>query len=82
MWHVVMLNDDYTPMDFVVALIQKVFHHPVEKATEIMLEVHRKGKGICGTYTLEVAEMKATQCIDVARRSEYPLLVGVERAPS
>jgi ATP-dependent Clp protease adaptor protein ClpS len=80
MWHCVMLNDDYTPMEFVVGLLQKVFHHTLEGATAIMLEVHTKGRGIAGTYTYEVAETKRGECLRYAEQSQYPLKVELAEA--
>ena len=77
---VVMLNDDFTPMEFVVQLLKDVFRKPHEDAINIMLEVHRKGAGVCGVYTRDVAETKADAAVNVARSNEYPLQCLVERA--
>lgn len=78
LWHVVLLNDDFTPMAFVVALVMRVFHHPQDEAERIMMEVHQKGRGIAGTYTHEVAETKAYECITISRSHEYPLMAIIE----
>jgi ATP-dependent Clp protease adaptor protein ClpS len=80
MYHVVLLNDDFTPMDFVVFILQKIFHKSLQDANLIMLEVHKKGKGIAGTYTYEVAEMKAIETLEAAKREQHPLQAVVERA--
>src|SRR5476651_2410623 len=73
MYKVLMLNDDYTPMEFVVDVLQHIFQKNREEATEIMLHVHQKGVGICGVYTYEVAETKVTQTVDYARKNQHPL---------
>lgn len=78
MFNVVMLNDDYTPMDFVVQVLKEVFRKAHEEAIAIMLDVHRKGSGTCGVYTRDVAETKAELVVAVARRHEYPLQCRVE----
>ena len=81
MYRVVMLNDDYTPMEFVVWVLQVVFRKPEDEATRLMLDVHNHGKGICGIFTFDVARSKAKQVEDLARRHEHPLqcrLEGVE----
>lgn len=80
MWHVLLLNDDYTPMDFVVAILVRFFNKSPDEATQVMLDVHKKGKGIAGTYTYEVAEMKVGQVLLAARMQEFPLLAVAERA--
>ena len=77
---VVVLNDDYTPMDFVVFLLKDIFRKTQEEAVSIMLEVHNKGSGVCGIYTRDVAETKAETVLTVARRNEYPLQCRVEKA--
>ena len=77
---VVMLNDDYTPMDFVVLIIKDIFRKSHEEAVSIMLEIHGKGEGICGIYTRDVAETKAEEVVMVSRRHEYPLQCRVELA--
>ncbi|WP_206485788.1 ATP-dependent Clp protease adapter ClpS [Thalassotalea sp. G2M2-11] len=80
MYHVVLLNDDYTPMDFVVAVLRKFFNMNEEKATDIMLDIHYKGKGKCGTYTAEVAETKVSQVCNYALENEHPLKCTMEKA--
>lgn len=77
-FHVILLNDDFTPMDFVVMILMKFFQKNMEEATSIMLDVHQKGKGVAGTYTLEIAETKAMEVMDAARRKEHPLMAVVE----
>ena len=79
MYKVVMLNDDYTPMEFVVMVLQKFFRKSQEEATKIMLHVHQRGVGICGVYTLEVAETKACQVMDLARKNQHPLQMQIEK---
>jgi ATP-dependent Clp protease adaptor protein ClpS len=78
LYRVVMLNDDYTPMEFVVWVLQSVFHKGAEEATRLMLDVHTKGKGVCGVYTLDVARTKAQQVESVARRHDHPLQCQLE----
>jgi ATP-dependent Clp protease adaptor protein ClpS len=73
LYKVVLLNDDYTPMDFVVIVLQTVFSMSREKATQVMLQVHREGMGVCGTYTREVATTKVDQVIELARKYQHPL---------
>jgi ATP-dependent Clp protease adaptor protein ClpS len=73
LYKVVLLNDDYTPMDFVVIVLQTVFSMSREKATQVMLQVHREGMGVCGTYTREVATTKVEQVIELARKHQHPL---------
>ena len=77
---VVLLNDDYTPMDFVVFVLKDVFRRNHEEAVGIMLEIHNRGAGICGVYTRDVAETKAELAITLSRRNEYPLQCRVEKA--
>ena len=73
LYKVVLLNDDYTPMDFVVIVLQTVFGMSREKATQVMLQIHREGMGVCGTYTREVAATKVDQVVDLARKNPRPL---------
>lgn len=80
MYQVVLLNDDYTPMEFVVILLEKFFSMNREKATQVMLHVHTKGKGVCGVYTREVAETKVTQVNEYSRQNQHPLLCAMEEA--
>lgn len=79
MYRVLLLNDDYTPMEFVIHVLEHIFHHDREGATRIMLHVHQKGMGICGVYPFEVAETKVSQVIDVARHHEHPLQCTMEK---
>jgi len=77
-FNVVFYNDDYTPMDFVMAVLIKVFRHNVMSAYEIMMNVHETGKGIAGTYPKGIAQTKARQAMDMAKVAEFPLLCKVE----
>jgi ATP-dependent Clp protease adaptor protein ClpS len=79
MYRVVLLNDDYTTMDFVVYVIQKVFHKPAAEASKIMMDVHKKGRGVVDRYPLDIARTKAGQVKKLARDSEYPLECVVEK---
>ena len=79
MYKVLMLNDDYTPMEFVVHVLEQFFGKNREEATRIMLHVHRRGVGICGVFTYEVAETKVTQVVDYARRHQHPLQCTLEK---
>ena len=72
LYKVILLNDDYTPMDFVVVVLQTVFAMSREKATQVMLQVHREGMGVCGTYTREVAATKVDQVVNIARKHQHP----------
>ncbi len=78
LYRVVLLNDDYTPMEFVVEVLQKVFSMDRTNATRIMLEVHTKGKGVCGVYTYEIAETKVAQVTGLAQQHQHPLLCTME----
>jgi len=78
MYRVLLLNDDYTPMDFVVAILQQVFAMTREKATHVMLQVHRSGRGTCGVYTREVADSKVAQVVDLASTHQHPLQCTME----
>lgn len=80
MYKVVMVNDDFTPMEFVVQVLQKFFHHTRETAVQIMLHVHTKGRGVAGVYTAEIAETKTAQANAYARQHQHPLLTVLERA--
>lgn len=80
LYTVVLLNDDFTPMDFVVEVLQVFFALNREKATQIMLHVHTRGKGVCGVYTREVAESKVTQVNEFSRMHQHPLLCSMEKA--
>jgi ATP-dependent Clp protease adaptor protein ClpS len=79
MFKVVLINDDFTPMDFVVFLLKDVFRKNHDEAIKTMLDVHHKGEGICGVYTRDVAETKAELVVTLARRNEYPLQCRVEK---
>ncbi len=78
MYKVVMLNDDYTPMPFVVEVLEMFFAMPREKATRVMLQVHTEGRAVCGIYTRDVAETKAAQVNQYARDNQHPLLCEIE----
>ena len=79
MYKVLMLNDDYTPMEFVVHILERFFSKSRQEATRIMLHVHRRGVGICGVFTYEVAETKVTQVMDFARQHQHPLQCTLEK---
>ncbi|MFN7055921.1 ATP-dependent Clp protease adapter ClpS [Hyphomonas sp.] len=79
LYRVLLLNDDYTPMEFVVYILERFFNRSREQATRIMLHVHQKGVGLCGVYTYEVAETKVAQVLDLARRHEHPLQCVMEK---
>ena len=78
-YKVLMLNDDYTPMEFVVHVLERFFQKTREEATRIMLHVHRRGVGVCGAFTYEVAESKVTQVMDLARQNQHPLQCTIEK---
>jgi ATP-dependent Clp protease adaptor protein ClpS len=79
-YKVLMLNDDYTPMEFVVHTLQRFFKLSLEDATRVMLHVHQKGVGVCGIFSYEVAETKVTQVMDYARTNQHPLQCTLEKA--
>jgi ATP-dependent Clp protease adaptor protein ClpS len=79
LYRVLLLNDDYTPMEFVVFVLERMFNKTQEEATRIMLHVHQHGVGICGVFTYEVAETKVAQVLDLARRNEHPLQCTMEK---
>jgi ATP-dependent Clp protease adaptor protein ClpS len=79
LYKVLLLNDDYTPMEFVVRVLERFFNKDREDATQIMLHVHHKGVGLCGVYTFEVAETKVTQVMDFARQNQHPLRCTMEK---
>jgi ATP-dependent Clp protease adaptor protein ClpS len=79
LYRVLILNDDYTPMEFVVHVLEKFFQKDVEAATEIMLHVHHHGIGECGVFTYEIAETKVTQVMDFARKHQHPLQCVMEK---
>lgn len=78
MYKVIILNDDYTPMDFVVHILEVFFNLSHEKAQNVMLNVHTKGKGVCGVYTRDIAETKVAQVNDYSRQNQHPLLCTME----
>ena len=78
-YRVILHNDDYTTMEFVVAILCKVFHKSQEEATEIMLRVHKSGRGECGVYTYEIAESKVHQVVSLARQAGFPLACTMEK---
>jgi len=79
LYRVLILNDDYTPMEFVVLVLEKFFQKDVESATKIMLHVHHHGIGECGVFTYEIAETKVTQVMDFARKHQHPLQCVMEK---
>jgi ATP-dependent Clp protease adaptor protein ClpS len=79
LYRVLLLNDDYTPMEFVVMVLQDVFNKPRDEAMRIMLHVHQKGVGECGVYPFEVAETKVTRVMDAARKNQHPLQCVMEK---
>ncbi|WP_293945722.1 ATP-dependent Clp protease adapter ClpS [Sphingomonas sp.] len=79
-YKVLMLNDDYTPMEFVVLCLQRFFSMGIEDATRVMLQVHQQGLAVCGVFTYEVAETKVSQVIDFARENQHPLQCTLEKA--
>ena len=78
MYRVFLHNDDYTTMDFVVEILTRIFHKTTDQAVEIMLQVHEKGKGLCGVYTYEIAQAKVDQVKQLAKQNEFPLLATME----
>ncbi len=80
MYNVLLLNDDYTPMEFVVMVLEKIFNKKQDAATQIMLHVHKNGIGVCGTYTFEVAESKCNAVTNLAKRHEHPLQCTMEKS--
>ena len=79
-YKVLLLNDDYTPMEFVVMVLKRFFGMDLEQATRVMLHVHQKGVGVCGIFTYEVAETKVNQVMDFARQNQHPLQCTLEKA--
>ena len=80
MYRVILINDDYTPMEFVVGVLESVFGMERTRATRVMLEVHTKGKGICGIFSYEIAETKVAQVTTIAQQQQHPLLCTMEQA--
>ena len=79
LYRVLILNDDYTPMEFVVHVLERFFQKNRDEATRIMLHVHKRGVGVCGVFTYEVAETKVTQVMDLARQNQHPLQCTIEK---
>lgn len=79
-WNVIMLNDDYTPMDFVIAVLMRLYRKTAEEAEAITLDIHHKGRGIAGQYTKEIAEQKVADTMATAVRNGHPLRVQAEQA--
>jgi len=79
MYKVLLLNDDYTPMEFVVQILMGIFKKTQEEAYRVMMNVHKNGIGVCGVYTFEVAETKVAQVMDAAKRSQHPLQCTLEK---
>ena len=79
LYKVLLLNDDYTPMEFVIHVLERFFNKGRDEATRIMLHVHQKGVGVCGVFTFEVAETKVTQVMDFARQHQHPLQCTMEK---
>ncbi|MEO5622983.1 MAG: ATP-dependent Clp protease adapter ClpS [Dokdonella sp.] len=80
LYQVILLNDDFTPMDFVIVVLETFFTLDRERATQVMLHVHTRGKGVCGVFTREVAETKVTQVNEFSRTHQHPLLCTMEKA--
>ncbi|MEO6080349.1 MAG: ATP-dependent Clp protease adapter ClpS [Steroidobacteraceae bacterium] len=80
LYRVVLLNDDYTPMEFVVEVLERFFRMDRDTATRVMLEVHVKGKGVCGVFTYEIAETKVAQVLSYSRDNQHPLMCTLEQA--
>ena len=80
LYRVVLLNDDFTPMEFVVEVLEGIFGMPRTRATQVMLEVHTKGKGVCGVFGFEIAETRVAQVMSIAERQQHPLLCTMEKS--
>ena len=80
LYKVILLNDDYTPMEFVIFLLQKFFHKNNDEATNIMLHVHQNGIGVCGVFSYEIAETKVIQVLESSRKNDHPLQCTMEKA--
>ena len=80
MYRVILLNDDYTPMDFVIEILRLFFNMNHDRATQVMLHVHTRGKGVCGVFTFEIAETKVVQVNEYSRQNEHPLKCTMEKA--
>ena len=80
LYRVVLINDDFTPMEFVVDILESVFGMERTRATQVMLEVHTKGKGVCGVFSYEIAETKVAQVMSIAKQHQHPLLCTMEES--
>ena len=80
LYSVMLLNDDYTPMDFVIEILTRFFALDLERATQVMLHVHTRGRGVCGVFTREIAESKVSQVNEYSRMNQHPLLCTMEKA--
>lgn len=80
LYRVVLLNDDFTPMEFVVEILESIFGMQRTRATQVMLEIHTKGKGICGVFNFDIAETKVAQVMGVAKQQQHPLLCTMEES--
>ncbi|MDX1481333.1 MAG: ATP-dependent Clp protease adapter ClpS [Woeseiaceae bacterium] len=80
LYRVILINDDYTPMEFVVGILESIFGMERTRATQVMLEVHTKGKGVCGVYNFEIAETKVAQVMGIAQQHQHPLLCTMEES--
>ncbi len=80
LYRVLLINDDYTPMDFVVGILESVFGMQRTKATQVMLEVHTRGRGVCGVFSYEIAETKVAQVMGIAKQHQHPLLCTMEES--
>ncbi|SHO80182.1 ATP-dependent Clp protease adaptor protein ClpS [hydrothermal vent metagenome] len=78
MYKVILHNDDYTTMEFVVMILTNIFHKSTEESEKIMWNIHEKGKGVCGVYTYEIAQTKVEQVLELAKDNEFPLLATME----
>lgn len=81
LYRIILHNDDYTPMDFVVEILRRFFSKSTQQATEIMLEVHHRGYAVCGIFPYEIAETKVTLVLETAKKNEYPLQCTMEKVP-
>ncbi len=80
LYRVLLINDDYTPMEFVVDILETIFGMERTRATQVMLEVHTRGKGVCGVYNYEIAETKVAQVMNIAKQHQHPLLCTMEES--
>ncbi len=80
LYRVVLINDDYTPMEFVVEVLEGIFAMQRTRATQVMLEVHTKGKGVCGAFSFDIAETKVAQVMNTAKQQQHPLLCTMEKS--